>query len=169
LIYLLASGSAGSEPPLPGFVLLHTDTLTGQFSITVPAIVVYLDRGRAYVTLPWSTGIFLPIASALIAAQIYLALSITACAPRLTARRRGALSLVPALFAAPVCCGAPLLSFLGTGAVLALGRITPVLLIVTCLLLATGTWKLQSQRRTLTRAGAPKPGRRRADTLVVRS
>jgi hypothetical protein len=149
VIYLLASGSAGSAPPLSEFPFANVVTLTGQFSITVPAIVLYLDGGRVYVTLPWSTGIFLPIASALVAAQIYLTLGIEACHSRLIARRRGTLSLIPALFAAPVCCGAPLLSFLGTGAVVSLGRITPLLLIATSLLLAAGTWMLHNQRRTL--------------------
>ena len=65
------------------------------------------------------------------------------------ARRRGAISLIPAMFAAPVCCGAPLLSFLGTGAIVPLARITPLLLIATCLLLATGTWRLRRQRKRL--------------------
>ena len=149
LIYLLASGSAGYAPPIHGYPLVKVETLTGQFSITVPALVVYLDSGRVFVTLPWSTGVFLPIASALLAAQIYLALGMTACAPRLRARRRGAISLIPAMFAAPVCCGAPLLSFLGTGAIVPLARITPLLLIATCLLLATGTWRLRRQRKRL--------------------
>src|SRR5437870_335280 len=35
-----------------------------------------------------------------------------------------------------VCCGAPLLSFLGAGAVISLSRITPLLLVAACLLLA---------------------------------
>src|SRR5262249_43528222 len=94
-----------------------------------------------------STGIFLPIASALVAAQVHLALGMSACRPRLAARRRGAISVIPALFAAPVCCGAPLLSFLGAGAVVSLARITPLLLLATCLLLATATWTPYRQRR----------------------
>lgn len=148
VIYLLASGSAGSEPPLDGYGFVSLDTLTGDFSTTIPAAVVYLNGGRVFVTLPWSTGIFLPIASALVAAQVYLALGMAACAPRLKARRRGTISLIPALFAAPICCGAPLLSFLGTSAVLSLSRFTPLLLVATCLLLGVGTWKLRRQSRS---------------------
>lgn len=160
VLYLLASGGAGTAPPLPGYPFANIDILTGQFSVTIPALLLNLDHARVYVILPWLTGIFLPLASTLVAAQIYLALGITACAPRLTARRRGTISLIPALFAAPVCCGAPLLSFLGTGAVLSLGRLTPLLLIATCLLLATGTWKLRRQRRTLTADSAQGVPRR---------
>lgn len=157
LVYLLASGSAGSAPPIDGFPFAKVEPLTGQFSITIPAIALYLDGGRAFVTLPWSTGVFLPIASALLGAQIYLSLGMAACAPRLGARRRGTFSLVPALFAAPVCCGAPLLSFLGTGAVVSLGRITPLLLIATCVLLALGLWRLKRERGRL-RPGIAEPG-----------
>jgi hypothetical protein len=149
LIYLIASGSAGSGPPDAGTPFVQAYTLTGDFSITIPGIAILLDRGRVYVTLPWSTGIFLPIASPLVAAQVYLALGVTACAPRLAARRRGTLSLIPALFAAPVCCGAPLLSFLGTSAVVSLSRYTPLLLIATSLLLAAGTWRLRPQATKL--------------------
>lgn len=147
LIYLVASGSAGSGPPDPDIPLVRAYTLTGDFSITIPGVAILPDHGRAYLTLSWSTGVFLPIASALVAAQVHLALGVTACAPRLVARRRGTLSLIPALFAAPVCCGAPLLSFLGTSAVVSLSRYTPLLLIATTLLLAAGTRKLRRHSR----------------------
>jgi hypothetical protein len=81
----------------------------------------------------------------------------TACAPRHAARRRGTISLVPAIFAAPICCGTPVLSFLGTSAVVSLSHVTPVLLIATCLLLSAGTWKLRLQRRSLTRHSRQPP------------
>ena len=155
-IYLIASGSAGVEPAYYGSALVQSQTLTGQFSITIPALVVYIAGGRVYLTLPWSTGIFLPLASSLLAAQVYLSLSMSSCVPRHRARRRGTLSLIPALFAAPVCCGTPLLSFLGAGAVVSLGRLTPLLLIASCLLLAIGTWKLRracSEHPTSSRLG----------------
>lgn len=152
VIYLLASGSAGSAPADPSAPLVQAYTLTGDLSVTIPAIALYLDHGRIFLTLPWSTGIFLPIAAALVATQVYLALGLTGCNVRLRARRRGALSAVPALFAAPVCCGAPLLSFLGTGAVLSLAGITPILLAASCLLMALGVWRLHRQTRP------PRPG-----------
>lgn len=104
-----------------------------------------------HVTIPWSTAVFLPIAAGLLAAQISLALEQSSCRRRLASRRRGVLSVVPALFAAPVCCGAAMLSFLGTGATLTLATITPWLLISTCLLLAGGLYR---QRRA-TRCATP--------------
>jgi hypothetical protein len=123
--------------------------VTGDFSVTVPALAVYVAGGRAFVTLPWLTGVFLPIASVLIAAQIYLALGLARCAPRLGARRRGVVSLIPAVFAAPVCCGAPLLSFLGTSATISLSEATPLLLIATVVLLLVSTWRLARDSRRL--------------------
>lgn len=147
VVFLLASGSAGSAPADPDAPLVQAYTLTGDLSVTVPGVVLYLDHGRIFLTLPWSTGIFLPIAVALVGAQVYLALGTPACASRLRARRRGTLSAVPALFAAPVCCGAPLLSFLGTGAVVSVAAVTPALLAASCLLMALSVWRLRSARR----------------------
>lgn len=140
LVYLLATGSAGAGSPHDYISFLQVDILRGEFSVTIPAAVLSLDHGRVFLALPWSTAVFLPIAAALIAWQIHMALGASACKERLAARRRGVLSVVPALFAAPVCCGVPLLSFLGTSAVVSLSRLTPWLLIATCLLLAAGTY-----------------------------
>lgn len=155
LLYLIASGSAGTGPSNPSGPLVEADPLTGDFSLLVPGVVLLLDGGRVFVTLPWTTGVFLPIACGLLAAQIYMALDIPACEVRLAARRRGAFSLMPALFAAPVCCGLPLVSFLGTGAIVALVSVTPWLLIATCLLLGATTWQAWRARRLLRDRGEP--------------
>jgi hypothetical protein len=157
VIYLLASGSAGYVDEPIGRPFVEVYPVTGEFSITVPALAVYVAGGRAFVTLPWSTGVFLPIASVLIAAQVYLALGLTGCAPRLGARRRGVVSLIPAVFAAPVCCGAPLLSFLGTSATISLSQATPLLLVATVVLLLASTWRLAHDSRRL-RHGSAAPG-----------
>lgn len=149
--YLLATGSAGLSTGSDGAPPFQAYTLTGDFSITVPAVVLYAFGGRLFVTIPWSTAVFLPIAAGLLAAQISLALEQTSCRRRLAGRRRGVLSIAPAMFAAPVCCGAPLLAFLGTGAVLTLASITPWLLISTCLLLAGGLYRQQRAGRSAAR------------------
>lgn len=152
VIYLIASGSAGTTTE-GGGPLLEVRTLRGDFSLLVPGWVLRFDGGRAYLTMPWTTLVFLPVASALIAAQIRSALAVPDCQARLAARRRGALALVPALFAAPVCCAAPLLSFLGTGAIVTLATITPWLLIATCALLGAGAWQTRRARRRMVAAG----------------
>lgn len=154
VVFLLASGSAGSAPGEPGAPFVEAYTLTGEFSVTVPGVVLYLDHGRVFLTLPWSTGVFLPIAVALVGAQVYLALGSRACSTRLRARRRGTLSAVPALFAAPVCCGAPLLSFLGAGAVLSVAAVTPGLLAASCLLMGLSVWRLRSGQPEIDREPA---------------
>lgn len=143
VLFLIASGSAASGTAESGAPLIEAYTLTGDFSITVPALVVLVEGGWAYVTLPWSTGLFLPLACLLLGIQVYLAMGLAACGPRAAARRRGVLSLTPALFAAPVCCGAPLASFLGTSAVVSAVSVTPWVLVATCLLLAAGVWRLR--------------------------
>jgi hypothetical protein len=159
VIYLLASGSAGHVDEPIGGPLVKVYPVTGDFSVTVPALAVYLAEGRAFVTLPWSTGVFLPIASVLIAAQIYLALGLARCAPRLDARRRGVVSLTPAVFAAPVCCGAPLLSFLGTSATISLSEATPLLLVMTVVLLLASTYRLARGDRRLRHRSPPNGDR----------
>lgn len=157
IVYLLASGSAGSGSAEPGAPLVETYTLYGDFSLLVPGLVVLLDGGRVFLTLAWSTAVFLPITAGLLAAQIFMALDTSACDARLRARRRGVIAVTPALFAAPVCCGAPLLAFLGTGALLTLTAITPVLLIATSLLLGAGTWRVARERRRARRPAGHQP------------
>lgn len=148
VIYLIASGSAGTGVDRGG-PLLEVRTFRGEFSLLVPGWALLIDGGRAYVTVPWTTLVFLPVACALIATQIRLSLAVPTCEARLGARRRGVLSLLPALVAAPVCCAAPLLAFLGTGALLTVGTITPWLLIATCALLGVATWRAWLERRRI--------------------
>jgi hypothetical protein len=155
VLFLIASGSAASGSAEPGAPLIDAYTVTGDLSITIPALVVLVKGGWAYVTLPWSTALFLPLACLLLAVQVYLAMGLAACGPRATARRRGVLSLVPSLFAAPVCCGAPLAAFLGTSAVTSAISITPWVLVATCLLLAAGVWRLRQQTQRTASGGVP--------------
>ena len=58
-IYLIASGSAGTAPPIPDvYPFAQVETTTGEFSITIPAVILTLDHGRFFLTLPWSTALF---------------------------------------------------------------------------------------------------------------
>jgi hypothetical protein len=84
------------------------------------------------VSAPLLTLMMLGLSAVLLGMNTALART---AAERLPGGRRPALAAVPAFVAAPVCCGAPLLAFLGTGALALLAVYTPVLLAVVALVL----------------------------------
>ena len=85
------------------------------------------------VSAPLLTLLMLGLTAVLLGLNTALARTI---GERLRSGRRPGLAAVPAFVAAPVCCGAPLLAFLGTGAVALLAVYTPVLLAAVALVLA---------------------------------
>lgn len=104
----------------------------GYLSLLTPRVNIVASEQLA-VSAPLLTVLMLGLTAVLLGLNTALARTV---AERLRSGRRPGLAAVPAFVAAPVCCGAPLLAFLGTGAVALLAVYTPVLLGVVALVLA---------------------------------
>jgi hypothetical protein len=117
-----------SDVAVPSVSLRETEYL----SLLTPRVNV-VPTDHVALSAPLLTLVMLGLSAVLLGANTALA---RAVAERLRDDRRPALAAVPAFLAAPVCCGAPLLAFFGTGALALLAVYTPVLLAVVALVLA---------------------------------
>lgn len=104
----------------------------GYLSLLTPRVNLVATEELA-LSAPLLTLVMLGLTAVLLGLNTALARTVN---ERLRGRRRPGLAALPAFVAAPVCCGAPLLAFLGTGAVALLAVYTPVLLGVVALVLA---------------------------------
>lgn len=104
----------------------------GYVSLLTPRVNLVPTEHLA-VSAPLLTLLMLALTAVLLGVNTALARTV---GERLRGSRRPGLAAVPAFVAAPVCCGAPLLAFLGTSALALLALYTPVLLGVVALVLA---------------------------------
>ncbi len=118
---------------------------TGYLTLTTPRLNVVLTDHIA-LTAPLLTYVFLLLSAVLLTCNVAIGLTAPATA-RSTRGGRGAFVIAPALLAGPVCCGAPLLAFLGTTALGAAAVFSPVLLAAVTLLLAVQGSAMLRQRR----------------------
>lgn len=105
---------------------------TGSLSLLTPRVNLVPTEQLA-VSAPLLTLVMLVLTAVLLGVNTALARTV---GERLRGRRRPGLAAAPAFVAAPVCCGAPLLAFLGTGALALLALYTPLLLAAVALVLA---------------------------------
>lgn len=151
VFFALASGAVIYSPERwPSDIAVPSAVLrdTGYLSLRTPRLNVVLTDHLA-LTAPVMTFLALGLAAVLLGVNTAIA--------RMAARSgahdgRPVLAAAPAFLAAPACCGAPLLAFLGTGALAALSYYTPVLLFAIALSLH-GTVMLRGLRL----AGTPRP------------
>lgn len=117
-----------ADVPVPSVSLRDAEYL----SLLTPRVSLVPTENLA-LSAPLLTWLMLGLTAVLLGVNTALA---RAVAERLRSGRRPGLAAAPAFVAAPVCCGAPLLAFLGTGAVALLAVYTPVLLAAVALVLA---------------------------------
>jgi len=154
LFFAVASGAVIYSPePWPADVVVPSANLrdTGYLSLRTPQLSLVLTEHLA-LSAP-VTVLALALAAAFLGANTAIARTAARAG---THEGRPALAAAPAFLAAPACCGAPLLAFLGTGAVAALSYYTPVLLFAVAMSLSLhGSVMLRGLR--LARARRPAP------------
>jgi len=153
VFFAVASGAVVYGPERwPSDIAVPSAALrdTGYLSLRTPRLNVVLTDHLA-LTAPVMTFLALGLAAVLLGVNT----AIVRTAVRSGAHDgRPALAATPAFLAAPACCGAPLLAFLGTGALAALSYYTPVLLFAVAIALSLhGTVMLRGLRL----AGTPRP------------
>ncbi len=146
---------AGLSWRLLGLVRTTSLSLVAVFIATrlvTPPLALVLTEHLA-LSAPVMTVLALALAATFLGANTAIARTAARAG---THEGRPALAAAPAFLAAPACCGAPLLAFLGTGAVAALSYYTPVLLFAVAMSLSLhGSVMLRGLR--LARARRPAP------------
>lgn len=127
----------------------------GRFSLYTPIVYGRLVPG-VWLIASWSTLLFVAVGAVLYAANV-AALLARRPGSATGSPRRAAISALPAFLTVSGCCGAPLALFLGTSAVVALVRLTPVLLLATIVLLTANLVVLRGA--AVSRVPAPAGGR----------